>query len=162
MASTLNDIEEARQWSINQIAKAFRLDRRTVTRRLENGGVAPAGLRHSHPVYDLADIGPALFGQVVPANTLSPEEMAPKDQKDWYQAQNERLKYEQTMGQLVPVFEVHQAMSKIAKSVTSTLDILPDILERDCGLKADALNRIQEVIDAQREQLYQHMVGDEE
>lgn len=47
-------------WSISKLAVEFRLDRRTVARRLD--GIAPAGTERGADVWRLADVAPALVG----------------------------------------------------------------------------------------------------
>lgn len=133
------------------------MDRRTVTRRIEDGGVKPAGSKGGFPVYELKTVGPALFGQVM-VGGADPNDMPPNERRAWYQSENERLKFEQQMNQLVPMHDVRREMSQMAKGMANTLDSLPDILERDCGLSAEALDRVQDVIDAQREQMYLRIV----
>lgn len=161
MADSAQDIATAHQWSISQIARAFGMDRRTVTKRLEDGGVKPASSRGGFPVYELKAVGPALFGQVMVGGT-DPNNMPPNERRAWYQSENERLKFEREMSQLVPMHDVRREMSSMAKGMANTLDSLPDILERDCGLSAEALDRVQEVVDTQREQMYLRIIEDGE
>jgi Na+/phosphate symporter len=59
------------------------------------------------------------------------------------------------------VEEAHREMSTIAKAVTTTLESLPDILERDCGIDADSVARVQDIIDSMRQQLYERIIDDE-
>lgn len=163
MAFEADNIGTAYQWSISQMARAFGMDRKTVSKRLENAGVAPAGKKSGYATYALKDAGPALFAATSVAGfVFDPETMLPKDRKDWFQSENERLKFEQAMGQLVPLHDYHREQSILAKSVANTLDTLPDVLERDCGLSADMLSRVQESIDAVREQMYQRVIDDAE
>ena len=48
-------------------------------------------------------------------------------------------------------------MSYQAKAVVQSLETLPDILERDCGLSPGALVRVQQVIDDLRDQMAQQI-----
>jgi hypothetical protein len=164
VAGSINDIADAYQWSISQIARAFGMDRKTVTRRIEDAAVRPAGKRGGYPVYALRDVGPALFGQAgtFGGAAMAPNEMMPNDRKSWYQSENERLKFESEMRQLVQSSEVAREMSIMAKAVISTLDGLPDLLERDCGLPPKAVERVQDIVDVMREQMYQSVTQDDE
>lgn len=48
-----------------------------------------------NPVYNLRDVGPALFGSPAsadPDDIHDPSKMSPKDRKDWFQSENERVK----------------------------------------------------------------------
>ena len=72
------------------------------------------------------------------------------------------LKYERDTGELVPSFEVAQEMSFLAKAVVQSLDTLPDILERDCGLTPSQLTRVIQVIDDVKSQMSSHIqTGDD-
>ena len=162
VAAEINKLADAYNWNITRLADAFGMDRGTVRRRLREAGVVPAGQKNGVSVYALKDAGPALFGDVVTGTGADPDDMHPKDRKDWYQSENERIKLEKEMRSLVPVEEVHREMSRLAKSIASSLDSLPDLLERDAGLPADAIDLVEGVTDNLREQMYRAIVDDEE
>ena len=62
----------------------------------------------------------------------------------------------------MPAFEVAQEMSFLAKAVVQSLDTLPDILERDCGLTPSQLTRVIQVIDDVKSQMSSHIqAGDD-
>ncbi|GAL10819.1 phage protein [Vibrio astriarenae] len=79
--------------------------------------------------------------------------MPPKDRKDWFQSENERLKFEEAEGQLCATHDVARQMSIMAKAMIQVLDTLPDILERDCGLQPREVSKVQSTIDDLRDQL---------
>lgn len=162
VAAEINKIADAYNWNITRIADAFGMDRGTVRRRLRDAGVLPAGQKNGVSVYALREVGPALFGEVVTGSGADPDEMHPKDRKDWYQSENERIKLEKEMRSLIPVEEVHREMSKLAKAVASSLDSLPDLLERDAGLPPDAIDIVESVTDALRDQMYRAIIEDED
>lgn len=156
--------QDAYIWSISRIAEAFGMDRRTVKGRIDSFGVQPSGTKRGNPVYALADVGPALFGEnsTPGAGGISLEDLMPKDRKDWFQSENERLKFEREIKQLVPADEFARELSVLAKTVAASLDSLPDMLERDAGLPPEAIERVVGVIDNLREQMYQAVVADAE
>ncbi|MFC6672518.1 DUF1441 family protein [Marinobacterium aestuariivivens] len=158
MDSNVNDIDDAHQWSISRIARVFCMDRKTVLRRLEDALVKPSGTRATHPVYALKDVAPALYGNVI-VGGQKPDDMIPTDRRAWYQSENERLKVEVQMGLLIPTDEVHREMSLLAKAIANLLDSIPDVLERDCGLRPEAVEHIMKICDAQREHLYQTVLA---
>ena len=71
------------------------------------------------------------------------------------------MKLEKEMRALVPVEEVHREMSRLAKSVASALDSLPDMLERDAGLPPDAIDLVEGITDTLREQMYRAVIEEE-
>lgn len=161
MGEVLNS-KDAYNWSVSKIGQAFGLDRRTVAKRLQESGVPPAGSKRGNPTYALADIGPALFGEKKPIAGGLDFDQFPHERKAWFQSETERLKVETQLKQLVPAHEFAREMSMLAKTVAAGLDSLPDALERDAGLAPEAIERVQHVIDALREEMYQAAVGDTE
>ncbi|ENA7307278.1 DUF1441 family protein, partial [Escherichia coli] len=64
--------------------------------------------------------------------------MEPKERKDWYQSENERIKLEKEQRKLIPVDEVVIVYSSMRKAVVQVLETIPDVLERDCALTPQA------------------------
>lgn len=79
--------------------------------------------------------------------------MDPKSRKDWFQSENERVKLEAALSQLVPANEVHREMAMMAKSVLQVLDTWPDRLERDRGWSPHQISEAQSIVDEIRESL---------
>ncbi|RUR51516.1 DUF1441 family protein [Vreelandella populi] len=156
------DSKDAYNWSVSKIAQAFGMDRRTVAKRLQESGVVPAGSRRGNATYALADVGPVLYQEKQATAGGLDLDQFPDARKAWYQSENERLKFEKEIKQLIPAHEFARELSSLAKSVAAGLDSLPDALERDAGLDPDAIERVQDVIDALREQMYQAVVADKE
>lgn len=72
----------------------------------------------------IKDVGPALFGiarSSDPDEIHNPSLMKPKERKDWFQSENERVKLEPSLKQLVPASDVHREMALIFKVVTQVL-----------------------------------------
>lgn len=159
MGEVINS-QDAYSWSINKIATAFGMDRRTVSKRLQEAGVAPAGKRRGSAVYALSTIGPALFGEPARVAGGLDLDQFPDARKAWYQSENERLKFESAIRTLIPADEFARELATFAKATAAGLDQLPDMLERDAGLEPEAIDKVQKVIDELREQLYEAVVSD--
>lgn len=139
--------------NINQIAELVGMHRQTVSQRV--AGLTPAvGSNSKLKLYALSDLIRIGLSEKMSSDVDS---LGPQDRKAFWQAENERLKYERDTGELVLAFEVAQEMSFLAKAVVQSLDTLPDILERDCGLPPAALMRVQQVIDDLRDQMAQQI-----
>lgn len=163
--SNISNLGDAYNWSVAKIAEAFGLNRGTVKKRLLDANTPIANTVRGNPVYALRDIGPALFG--TDPNTSSdgiqdPSQMFPKDRKDWYQSENERIKLETTLKQLVPVADVHLEMAVLVKAITQMLDTWPDKLERDKGWNAEQLTEAQIIVDELRDILASKVLDAEE
>lgn len=144
--------------NINQIAELVGLHRQTVSQRL--AGLTPSVGSNSklklYPIADLIRLG------LQSSRSLDAEQLSPQDRRAFWQAENERLRYERETGELIPAFEVAQEMSTLAKALVQALDTLPDILERDAGLSPNALSRVQQIIDDVRDQMALHIQQDKE
>ena len=144
--------------NINQIAEITGMHRQTVSQRVS--GLTPSiGSNAKLKLYALSDLIRLGLAEKMSADVDS---LSPNDRRAFWQAENERLKYERETGELIPAFEVAQEMSFLAKAIVQSLETLPDILERDCGLQPNALIRVQQVIDDIRDQMAQYIQKTEE
>ncbi|MDE4007175.1 DUF1441 family protein [Glaesserella parasuis] len=129
--------------NINQIAEVTGLHRQTVSQRV--AGLTPSlGSNSKLKLYSLRDL---ILTGLTEKMSADVDSLSP----------NDRLKYERETRELIPAFEVSQEMSILAKAVVQTLETLPDILERDCGLQPKDLIRVQQVIDDIRDQMALHI-----
>jgi len=77
-----------------------------------------------------------------------------KAKRETYRAQMEELRYKEAAKDLIPATQYERALASAFKVVASTLESLPDVLERDAGIDGPAVARCQAVIDRVREDLY--------
>ena len=145
--------------NINQLAGITDVHRQTVAARLKNVPLAP-GSNSKLKLYLVTDV---LTELMIPTALPGedPSAMQPADRLAHWKAENERIKFEQETGQLIPAADVAREFSLLVKSVVMVLETLPDILERDCALTPAAVTRVQEVIDDLREQMSQQVVNAE-
>jgi len=147
--SNVSGIGDAYNWSVFKIAEAFGLHRDTVKKRLIAANIPVAATIRGNPVYALQHVGPALFGAKFEGaeSVQDPSQMEPKERKDWFQSENERIKLEKEQRKLIPVDEVVIVYSAMRKAVVQVLETIPDILERDCALPPQAVGIVQQSID---------------
>lgn len=159
--SDIEPIERNLLFSIARLAAEFGMGRDTVSKRLQLAAVRPADTRNGHPVYRLRDAVPALFEfGTGDDGEFDPAKLRPTDQLALAKAEESRtdnalkqLKLQREEGSLVDTGAARLQMAEIAKGCIQLLDILPDVLERDCDLPPKAVVRCKEVIDKEREQL---------
>lgn len=145
-------------WSISQLASEFGMDRKTVSKRLREAGVAPTGKRGGYDVYRLHDAVQPLFGRTDAEAAANPRDLPPLERRAFYQSENERLKVEVATGALVPAPEVESDYADFVKLVAQFFDTLPDVLERDCGLTGEQVERVQEACDRVRQQMFEKVI----
>lgn len=144
-------------FSITRLSELTGVDRRTLKKYLSK--YAPDKKSATREEYSFKTTAVALSAMPSwkaegPAEGENdPTKMDPKDAKDWYDAQNKRLTYETSMGELIPVTEVREVVAEAFKIVTFALDTLPDRVEHEVGLQADQLKVFLGSIDDARQSL---------
>lgn len=58
-------------------------------------------------------------------------------------------------GELLPIAEFERVLTLVIKSIVNWAETLPDILERDVGLRPDQVEAVQNCVDREREALYE-------
>jgi hypothetical protein len=157
--ASVTPITDAYNWNLTRISEAFGLSRDTVRKRLREAGVTPADKRGNAPVYKLSDVGPALFSNEMVMNSeYTPDKMPPKDRKEWFQSENERVKFQTNVGDLIPVGEHRDDLAAVLKKVSSFFDSLPDKMERRRTFTPEQLTELERASDDLREMLYRLLV----
>lgn len=147
--------DEPYRWNISQLAKAFSLHRDTIRGRLNDAGVKPVGKKANAPLYLLAEAAEAIFaGSVVAGDSADPTKLDPKSRKEWYQSENERLKFQTSIKELIPSGEHRDNVALTIKVLASFFDSLPDKMERTRLFTPEQLEALEGVCDQQRNQLY--------
>lgn len=154
--------------SIRRLAEEFSMARETVSRRLAEANVKPAGQRQGHAVYRIKQAAEALLaaghgesgdGSGAP---IDPKKLHPQDRNAWYQSELKRIQVELETSQLIPAAEVEAALADQLKSLVQFLVTLGDQLERDVALTPEQIESMNQSIDRQRESLYQNLIDDDD
>lgn len=151
MGSVLS-VDDANLLSISRLSQLTGMARETIAKRIQ--GVKPSGSKNGHSVYHLRDVGPALFAQENLTSVDDPDDLPPRERKDFYDSQLKRLQYEKELGRLMSAEEVRGEWSKTLKAIMLSLDTLVDVIEREAGLEPEQVATMQSVIDRERESLF--------
>ena len=130
----MGDVVEDRgiRLSISALAAELGVTRETASKRLAQAGVPTDGKRNGYPVYRMGPAVRAIVGGGSdPETTSDPAKMRPTDRRAHFQAESERLAFEEKSGRLVLASEVEFEMSTLVSALTKGLDTLPDRCERD-------------------------------
>lgn len=145
--------------SISQLATEFGMTRETVAKRIADAGVAASGERSGYPVYRLKSVLPALL--VLTADgRVDPEKLDPFRRKAHYQAEAERLDLERQAGDLIPRIEVEREQARVFTSIAQRLEVLTDVVERDCGMTSEQIVRLEKAVNEMRQTLYEELAGE--
>lgn len=158
---TVSQINEANSWNITRIAELFDLHRDTVRKRLKEARVRPVGKRGGVDVYAPADVGPALFAAQAVAkedDLHDPRKMAPKDRKDYFMSERERLKFETEIGALIPDSQYRVDFAAVLKYLVSAIETMPDDLERRYAVPPEVLEYVEKWGDERRDWIYKQLL----
>uniref|UniRef100_A0AB39C9V0 Terminase small subunit n=1 Tax=Aliivibrio phage vB_Alvi_H905 TaxID=3234039 RepID=A0AB39C9V0_9VIRU len=153
----VSSINDAYAWNITRIAEAFGLHRDTVRRRLKENQIKPVRKVKGVDVYALMDVGPALFSAESANKSeddYDPNKMAPKDRKDFFQSERERLKFQTEIGELMPDSDYRLDLAETLKAVVAWCESLPDNMERTRLFTPEQLDLLESTSDGLRAQLY--------
>ncbi|NYZ70467.1 DUF1441 family protein [Endozoicomonas sp. SM1973] len=153
-------MNNTKQLNITEIAEFYGLHRDTVRNRLRREGIEPVTKIKNTPLYDIAEVEP-LFYESETRNLqpgYDPDELPPKDRKDWYQSENERLKFQQACKELIPAKDVRDTNVVMMKTLVAFFESLPDKMERTRLFTPDQLDLLEQQCDQFRAQLHQKLM----
>ena len=164
MGEVIGPDEQKIRLSISRLAGEFGMARETVSKRLRQAGIKPDGKRDGYAVYRLRDAAPALIDSAPTdeQGEVNPDRLSPEKRRAWYQSERERTELEAKAGRLIPAVAHEAEVVRILGIVVQTFETLPDILERDEGLEPHLVERVQVVLDQQREHLYANLVAEDD
>lgn len=117
------------------------------------------GERGTPWVFDLLQLAEWRFGgQKSVAEEVSPEDMPPKERRDWYEGEKVRIELEVRKGNLITLDEYRGEMARILKQLAYWVETLPDALERKCALEPSVVSSLQAESDSERAVLADAMV----
>lgn len=150
----------SRPWTINSLSEELGVDRASLARKLRDLEPKDSKLRSNGAAvkyYELTDVLDHLNNGG--KSSKNPDEMPPKDRLDWYKGNREKKRDQQEAGDLIPAATMERTLADALKIVAVTLEALPDVLERDCGIDGKTVTKAQEVIDRLREDLHERLVA---
>jgi hypothetical protein len=143
-----------------QIAQLFNTDAKTLPKRMK--GVLPKGTRRGYKVYSIREAAGRLVdpGYEIEEfiRQMSPQELPPLLNKEFWNAQNSRLKYEKELGNLWPTEEVVIAVNEFSGAVRMALLLVADGVEREVGITDRQRAIIQRMMDAAIEEMKKKIV----
>ena len=140
-------------WTATRYSDVLKIERRLVAQALET---VKSSARATYQVWHVRDAMPAIFRQYFGIDKAfdDPGKMQPKDRLDHYKAEREKIKLEIEKEEVIYAHEVEKIMGESFKILAQSLSIIPDTMERECGLAPDVIKKLHESIDAARETLY--------
>ena len=154
----MTNIKQRTSWTLTALATEFSTTRETLKKRLAIAKVKPAKTVRGHARYYLRDVLNVWLGSA--ESGFDPNSLPAFQRRAFFQSERERLRLLAEARELIPRLEVEQEMAGMIKLLVQTLESLPDIMERDCGLSGQAVAKMEALIDQAREELYSRLVED--
>lgn len=129
--------------SINAISKLTGVSHARCTEMLL--GVREAGMRAGHPVFDLADALPAIVAGL--QNPTDPAQLSARARRDHWAAARAELALNREKREVLPVAAIAHGIARAYAVVRSSLDSVPDHLERKAGISPAAAEVARDIVD---------------
>lgn len=146
------------------LADAFRMDPKTVQKRLANCPMK--GKRHSNPVYDLALAAQYLVPPRVDVSefikSMRPNDLPPILQSAYWDAQKKRQDWEINAGELWHTDDVVEVFAETFKVIKTSVTLWADNLEQTSGLTDAQRIALTEMSDALMADIYTSLVKQHE
>ena len=143
------------QGTIAQIAQLFWTDAKTLPKRMKS--VAPTGTRNGFKVYDIAEAAAMIVkpGYEIEEfiRQMSPQELPPLLQKEFWNGQNARLKFEKDQGNLWPTDEIVGFVGELLNAIRMALLLVSDGVDREVGITDGQREIIRRIMDGAIEEM---------
>ena len=129
--------------SVSWLADAFELDRRTVSKKLKEGGVEPVGTNGPAKLFNVGDAAPFLCKPVYDQleEGFDPTLLPPMERNQYFASEKNRIaamrdedKMKLDRGLLLEYDNVEFGVAALLKSLREGLLLLPDLIEAEAGL----------------------------
>ncbi len=134
---------------VSTISRLFRMEVDTVRRKIRD--LKPVGERNGYPTYNVADAAEFLVQPKVDLEAylkkLRPQDMPQGIQKQFWDAQNGRLKFMADAGHLWRTDRVQHVIADAFKVVRQRVLLLADTVDRQTGLTEEQRNIVQNMAD---------------
>lgn len=144
-----SELLETGEATMSQIAKLFRTDAKTLPERMH--GVVSKGKRNGYRVYSIAEAAGRLVkpGYEIEEfiRQMSPQEMPPLLQKEYWNGQNARLKHEKELGNLWPTEDVVEFAAVLCQGVRQALILAVDDIDREEGFTSGQRKAFRRIMD---------------
>lgn len=147
--------------SLSQLGTIFGIDNRDIARRIQ--GVQSCGTRMGYPIYRIRDVAPFL----VPPDArdvseaikrMSPRDLPPTLAKEYWTAQQARLRFEEEQGDLWRTGDVMETFGEVFKTARMSILLMRDRVERETDLTDHQRDILQQLIDGTLNELADSLI----
>ena len=135
---------------MSQIAKLFRTDAKTLPQRMH--GIVSVGKRAGYRIYNIAEAAGRLVkpGYEIEEfiRQMSPQEMPPLLQKEYWNGQKARLSFERELGNLWPTEDVVEFSAVLQQGIRQAISLAVDEVDREEGFTAGQRKAFRRIMDS--------------
>lgn len=135
--------------NITQLALMFGMKLETVSRKLR--ACPPIGTRNGHGVYSIGEaaryISKPIHGVEEAIRNMHPSELPAALRKEYWQAQNEKIKFEENQGDLFRTEDVLSAFAEAAQEIRMQILLLSDAVEKQIEFTDKQRDLLKKMID---------------
>lgn len=139
--------------SINQLAEIFGVDRRTVTNRLRK--LKPSAERSGFPVYSIREAAPLIL------KIDASKKVEASVEKDFWDAQLKRQKYERENYDLWPTNEVENVIATLLRIFRESYTMYLDNMETDSDVPTPIIQKLRTQGDFMLHSCYESLEANE-
>lgn len=136
--------------TMSQIAQMFQTDAKTLPQRMK--GIIPAGRRNGYKVYNIREVAGRLVkpGYEIEdfIRQMSPQELPPLLNKEFWNGQRARQAYEKEMGNLWPTEDVLALFGVLGQGIRQTMLLVTDDVDREKGLTTGQRQSFRRICDS--------------
>jgi phage terminase Nu1 subunit (DNA packaging protein) len=142
-------IPERRRANKADVSAFFGVSLPTVNEWVKKGcPVIQKGIGAGIPwIFDLLEVMLWKYGATERDDQLTPDQMLPKDRKDWYDSELKRTELERKSGLLIPAGDAQVAIATAFSVISQHLRSMPDNLERRIGISPELAEQIERETD---------------
>ena len=141
--------------SVSNLAVLFGVDHKTLGGKIRD--VAPCGTRAGFPIYKVKEVAPYLTrpkGDMEEyIRRMNPRDIPPILQKEFWNGQNARLKYEEAEADVWPTEQVVEYFGSALQAIRMALLTMTDNIERESALTDVQRTTMKRIADSALEQM---------
>lgn len=149
-ADTTSELVETGEATMSQIAKLFGTDAKTLPQRMK--GIVSVGRRNGYKVYNIAEAASRLVkpGYEIEQyiRQMSPQELPPLLNKEFWNGQRARTAFEKEMGNLWPTADVVELLGVTGQGIRQVLLLAVDDVDREESFTDGQRKVFRRIIDA--------------
>lgn len=148
--------------NLGQMSILLEMDRRDLTKKIEQAGVKPCGMSRGHPIYKLKEVMPLVVKPIYDVESylrqMNPAELPKHLSKEFWAGQRSKQEFMLKEGDLWPTAKVVSEVGELFKLVKMSATLACDTVERQVELSEEQRAIITRLMDGMLEDIRNQVV----